>query len=227
MSFMSFCEFLKAFPEGADSPSRLALAAKRLGYQGIIICNEDPRSVFRIEAAEKVKGISVALGAEVTAQNARALRSRVLALRAKYPLIAVHGETEELIRAACEDANVDVLLLGAVWRPLGIAQARAAEQNQIAIGFDLSPLIRLRGSSRSRWMEVTGRSLELARKFGLSMVITAGARSHLDLRSPRDLVALAEVVGFERSEAEEALNLPGRLLALNRRNWIGPGVELL
>lgn len=224
---MSFYEFLKAFPEGSDSPSRLALAAKHLGYEGIIICNEDPRRVFRIEAAEKVKGISVAVGAEVTAQSARALRSRILALRAKYPFIAVRGETEELIRAACEDANVDLILLGQAWRPLGIAQARAAEQNRIAIGFDLSPMIRLRGSSRSRWMEVAGRNLELARKFDLARAITAGARSHLDLRRPRDLLALAEVVGFEPSEAEEALKLPARLMELNCRKWIGPGVELL
>jgi ribonuclease P/MRP protein subunit RPP1 len=224
---MSFYECLKAFPEGSDTPSRLALAAKRLGWQGIIICNEDPRSVFQIKAAEKVNGIGIATGAEVTAQNARALRSRVSALRARYPFIAVRGDTEELIRAVCEDANVDLLLLGKVWRPLGIAQARAAELNQIAIGFDLSPLIRLRGSSRSRWMEVAKRNLELARKFDLGRAITAGARSHLDLRSPRDLVALAEVVGFEPSEAEEALKLPARLLELNKRNWIGPGVELL
>lgn len=224
---MSFYECLKAFPEGADTPSRLALAARRLGYQGIIICNEDPRSIFRIEAAEKVRGIDVAVGAEVTAQSARALRSRVLALRARHPFIAVRGETEELIRAASEDGNVDLLQLSQAWRPLGIAQARAAEQNQVAIGFDLSPLIRLRGSSRSRWMEVTKRNLELARKFDLARTITAGASSHLDLRSPRDLLALAEVVGFEPSEAEEALKLPGRLLELNQRKWVGPGVELL
>lgn len=224
---MSFYECLKAFPEGSDTPSRLALAAKWLGWQGIIICNEDPRSVFQIEAAKKVKGIGVAVGAEVTADNARALRSSVSALRARYPFILVRGENEELIKAACEDANVDLLQLGQVWRPLGIAQARAAEQNQITIGFDLGPLIRLRGSSRSRWMEVARRNLELARKFDLARAITSGARSHLDLRSPRDLVSLAEVVGFEPSEAEEALKLPARLLELNKRNWLGPGVELL
>jgi ribonuclease P/MRP protein subunit RPP1 len=224
---MSVYECLKAFPEGSDSPSRLALTAKRLGWQGIIICNEDPRKIFQNKVAEKVKAIAVAVGAEVTAQNARALHSRISALRAKYPFIAVRGETEELIRAACEDANVDLLWLGQAWRPLGIAQARAAEQNQIAIGFDLSPMIRLRGSSRSRWMEVAKRNIELARKFDLARAITAGARSHLDMRSPRDLVSLAEVVGFEPMEAEEALKLPARLLELNKRNWIGPGVELL
>ena len=65
------------------------------------------------------------------------------------------------------------------------------------------------------------------RKFHLRPVITAGAASHLDLRSPRELMALAGVAGFEPDEAKEALRLPGRLLELNRRRWAGPGVEVL
>ncbi|MDD1736190.1 MAG: ribonuclease P protein component 3, partial [Methanothrix sp.] len=104
---------------------------------------------------------------------------------------------------------------------------KVAKQNQVAIGFDISPLVRWRGSARSRWLETVSRSLELTRKFDLKMAITIGARSHLDLRSPRDLAALAEVAGFEPNEADAALELPGKLAKLNERNWLGPGVELL
>jgi RNase P/RNase MRP subunit p30 len=110
---------------------------------------------------------------------------------------------------------------------LGIATARAARLNQISIGFDLSPLVRLRGNPRARWLEAVRRNLLLVRKFELHPVITASANSHLDLHSPRDLVAMAEVAGFEQDEAKEALRRPGILLALNRRKWVAPGVELL
>jgi ribonuclease P/MRP protein subunit RPP1 len=97
----------------------------------------------------------------------------------------------------------------------------------VAIGFDLSPLMRLRGSSRARWLEAAKRNLKLARKFDLALVITANAGSHLDLRAPRDLLALAEVAGFDPGEAAAALQLPGKLVELNRKKWLGPGVELL
>ncbi|OQB28145.1 MAG: Ribonuclease P protein component 3 [Euryarchaeota archaeon ADurb.Bin190] len=97
----------------------------------------------------------------------------------------------------------------------------------MAIGFDLSPLIHLRGQARSRWMEALRHNLDLVRKFHLRPAITAGAASHLELRSPRELMALAGVAGFEADEAWEALRLPGRLLELNRRRWAGPGVEVL
>jgi ribonuclease P/MRP protein subunit RPP1 len=225
---MSYYECLKALPEGSDSASRLALAARRLGYQGIIVCNAEPEKIFRPYAASRVTGIDVAFGAEVTAANSRVLKSRISSLRSHYPYILVNGCSDEMIRAACENPSVDVLMhMDERRRPLGIAAAKAAEQNQVAVGFDLSPLIRLRGSYRARWLDIQRRNIELVRKFDLSVIITANARSHMDLRSPRDLMALAEVAGFEPSEARAALELPGKLLALNKRSWLGPGVELL
>ncbi len=225
---MSFYECLRAFPEGAASASRMALTAKGLGYQGIIICNSEPGRIFMPQAAEKVKGIEVAIGVEVTASGSKALKSRISALRARYPFIVVRAASEETIRAASEDPNVDLLMYPCeVRRPLSIATARAAKLNQISIGFDLRPLIILRGSSRSRWLEAVRRNLQLVRKFELHPVITANAVSHLDLHTPRDLIAMAEVAGFEPDEAKEALRRPGILLALNRRKWVGPGVELL
>jgi len=225
---MSFYECLKAYPEGSASASRLALTAKRLGYQGLIICNQEPSKVFRPEAAGRIKGISLILGAEAKSASTRALRGRILALRGSYPFLVVQGVTEETIRAACEDPNVDMLLHPCDGqRPLTIASARAAKLNRVAIGFDLSPLMRLRGSSRARWLQACQRNLKLARKFDLALVITASARSHLDLRAPRDLLALAEVAGFDPGEAASALQLPGKLVEQNRKRWLGPGVELL
>jgi len=225
---MSFYECLRAFPEGAASASRMALTAKGLGYQGIIICNSEPGRIFMPQAAEKVKGIEVAIGVEVTASGSKALKSRISALRARYPFIVIRAASEETIRVASEDPNVDLLMYPCeVRRPLAIATARAAKLNQISIGFDLHPLVILRGSSRSRWLEAVRRNLQLVRKFELHPVITANAVSHLDLHTPRDLIAMAEVAGFEPDEAKEALRRPGILLALNRRKWVGPGVELL
>lgn len=225
---MSFYECLSVFPEGAASASRMALTAKALGYQGIIICNCDPGRIFMPQAADKIKGIEVAIGAEVTASSSKALKSRISALRARYPFIVVRAGSEEIIKVASEDPNVDLLMHPCeLRRPLTIATARAAKLNQISIGFDLSGLVHLRGSSRSRWLRAVRRNLQLVRKFELHPVITASARSHMGLHSPRDLVAMAEVAGFEPDEAREALRRPGILLELNCRKWVGPGVELL
>ena len=227
MNYFESC--IHSLPEGSDSPSRLAMAARRLGYGGIIICNHTGYERFlQPNAVREVKGIKVAFGTEVVANNPRSMRSHVAAARARFPFVAVHGGTEEMNKAACEDPEVDVLFHPEESRKvLSIAAARAAQMNQVAIGFDLRPLIRLRGSSRSRWLEVVQRNLILARKFELSMTITTGSRSRLDLRAPRELQALAEIAGFESHETEEALVYPARVLELNSRRWAGPGVEIL
>ena len=98
------------------------------------------------QAAEKIKGIEVAIGAEVTASGSKALKSRISALRARYPFIVVRAGSEETIRVASEDPNVDLLIHPCeVRRPLAIATARAAKLNQISIGFDLRPLVNSAG----------------------------------------------------------------------------------
>ncbi len=228
MSF--FCEGnVHSLPEGSDSPSRLALEARRLGFCCIIICNHTgSEKVFMPGAASSVQGIEVVIGIEVVAENAKVLHSRARSARTRYPFVAVHGGSEEVNRAACEDSSVDLLVHPEEGRKaLGIALVKAARDNDVALGFDLSPMVRLRGTGRSRWMELVRRNLTLARKFEVPAVITSGAASHLDLRTPRDLVALAEVVGFETSEAEEALQYPLRILERNRKAWASPGVEVL
>ena len=225
---MSFFELARCYPEGSSSASRMAYTARQLGWGGIIILSRDPEGIFMPEAAHKVRGIEVAIGAEAQAAGSRALKSRIGSLYSRYPFVVVLGSSEEMVRMASEDPHVDLLLHPCdVRHPLGIAAARAAAQNQVAIGFDLSPLIHLRGHNRARWMEALRHNLELVRKFHIRPVITAGAASHLDLRSPRELMALAGVAGFEPDEAREALRLPGRLLELNSRSWAGPGVEIL
>ncbi len=227
---MNFYECnLHTIPDGSDSPSRMALAAKRLGYSGIIITNHtNTGRAFGFDAARRVGGIEVVMGSEIVATTQRALHAKATSLRERSDFIAVHGGDDKINRAACEDPNVDLLAHAHDGRSgIGVAAAKAARDNQVAIGLDLSPMIRLRGPSRVRWMETVRRDLDLIRKFDLNLMISTGAKSHLDLRSPRDLVALASLLGLERERAFEALALPKSILDLNRRRWTSVGVELL
>ena len=227
---MNFYECnLHALPDGSDSASRLALAAKRLGYSGIVITNHTTTGrPFRSDAAKLVGGIEVAFGVEIVAKDQRALHARTASLRNGSDFIAVHGGDEKINRAACEDPNVDLLAHPHDGRAgIGVAAAKAARDNQVAIALDLGPVIRLRGGSRVRWMEVVRRDLNLIEKFDLDLMISTSARSHLDLRSPRDLVALAALLGLERDRAVEALALPKTILDLNRKRWASAGVEIL
>lgn len=220
---------LHALPDGSDSPSRMALASKRLGYSGIIISNHSTAGeIFGLDAARLVGGIEVVFGAEIVATDQRALHARAASLRDKIDFLAVHGGDDKINRAACEDPNVDMLAHPHGGRTgIGVAAAKAARDNQVAICLDLATMISLRGGSRVRWMEMVRRDLGLMDKFDLGLMISTSPRSHLDLRSPRDLVALAALLGVEREQAIRALALPGSIVDLNRRRWASVGVEVL
>jgi ribonuclease P/MRP protein subunit RPP1 len=220
---------LLALPEGSDSASRLALAALKLGYKGVIFANSNGKDkIFRPEAAYKIKGIEVVWGTKIVAKDPRALRSKISALREKYELLTVHASGDIINKAACEDPKVDMLALTGDGRSgLNIATARAARETQVVIGIDLLPMMRLRGTARQKWLEAFSHNLEMARKFELPIALTMGVGSHLDLHAPREILALAELAGMTPEEAKGALSLPARLVRWNRRRWAGPGVELL
>jgi len=221
---------LHSLPDGSSSASRLALAAKRLGYSGIIITNHTTSGwPLGVEAARLVGGIEVAIGAEIVASGPEVPSTpRPPSLRDRAAFLAVHGGDEKINRAACEDPNVDLLAHPHRGRAgIGVAGAKAARDNQVAIALDLSSMIILRGPARVRWMETVRRDLNLIEKFDLPLMMTTGARSHLDLRSPRDLTALAGLLGLDRERALEALALPESILDLNRRRWTSVGVELV
>lgn len=87
---------------------------------------------------------------------------------------------------------------------------RAAARNDVAIMFDLSPVIT--GTGRFRAMKRLIANAERCRDTGCRTLLTAGATHPYDLRAPREIKALAELSGFTPEQAETALALPETLL---------------
>ena len=112
---MSFFELVRAYPEGSSSASRMALAARSLGYRGLVVVSRDPEKLFMPEAAEKVRGIEISFGAEVSASSARALKSRISSLRSRYPFLVVLGTSEEVIRMAKNSELLQSMQVSAVF----------------------------------------------------------------------------------------------------------------
>jgi ribonuclease P/MRP protein subunit RPP1 len=73
-------------------------------------------------------------------------------------------------------------------------------------------------------------TLDLVRKYEVSLVLSSDAMSCFDLRSPMETLALAEVCGFEEREALEAISIvPEKILSKNKPEpgYIRDGVEVL
>lgn len=213
-----------SLPECADSASRLWLWAKQFGYSGIAVTNH---SDF-FEQLPKQEGIFQ--GVEITASTEGELDSKIATYRPRVDVLAVHGSSEKVNRAALEDLRVDILAHPEQAGNSGINHvlAKLAGQNQVAIEFNLNALIHSRGGIRSRVLSRFNRNYELARKFGAPVVLTSGARSHYDLRAPMDMAALAMLFGMSRQEAIYSLSAePLRILKRKSVKRIFRGVEVV
>jgi ribonuclease P/MRP protein subunit RPP1 len=71
---------------------------------------------------------------------------------------------------------------------------------------------------------------ELVEAYDAPFVVSADPRSHLQLRAPRELYAVGEVVGFDREAIEAGLRAWGDIAVRNRKRrsgtFIEPGVRI-
>ncbi|MCD5409666.1 MAG: ribonuclease P [Methanocellales archaeon] len=215
-----------SLPECVDSPSRLKLVAKRYGYAEIAITNH---SGYWNEVA----GDSIINGIEIVASNPAELRKNIEKYRPRVDILLVHGGDPKINRAAVENACVDILAHPEIGKADGFNHvlAKSAADNDVAIEFNLDALIRLRGGARVRALSDFRRNLKLARKFDVSVVLTSNAKSHYDMRAPREMIALAGLFGMTEEEAIQALSMvPVRIIEQNRKkrqDYIRDGVEVV
>jgi ribonuclease P/MRP protein subunit RPP1 len=190
-----------AFPEGADTPKRLNLAAYRLGFSQIVVTAHSPYW-------SQFPDLSLPLGVEIVATTVRDLRKKIAYFRDISTIVSVHGGDERINRSACKDDRVDVLMHPERGKYSGINQvtAKLAEKNEVALGLSLDYFWKTEELERSRLLAFQRRNVSLCQKFGVQVIITSDAYSHLDLRAPRQLKALAGLLLMTDREAEIALS---------------------
>ena len=140
----------------------------------------------------------------------------------------VHGGP--LNRFAVEQPKVDVLAHPMRDGDVNHVLARAAADNGVHLEFNLGRVLRRDGGARVRAVEGLRKLRELVEQYDAPFVVSAGPRSHLQLRAPRELFALGQVVGFDRETVEAGLTAWGDIAAWNRERrsgtFIEPGVRI-
>ncbi|MBW6518775.1 MAG: ribonuclease P protein component 3 [ANME-2 cluster archaeon] len=221
-----------SLPDCADSPSRLALEANDLGYSGICLTSFNRNNTLHKHDIPHpaLKNFEVYTGIEIQVESVSKLTKEVNRLRGNVDFIIIGGGNEDINRAAVENGKVDILAHPtAQGKPLNHVLAKAAADNGVSVDFNMDALIMQRGGSRIKVLAAMRQNLVLARKHGVPMVITSNARSHYDLRTPREMMALAMFFGMTQDEALHSLSIvPQSIIRRNTdRNRIMEGVEVV
>lgn len=221
-------EAVDAYPDGESTAARFAETAARYGYEGIVVRAREATPDYAT-VRENV-AVDVVDGVEVVADTPDRASGGIGNYRPKTTLLLLRGGTNALNRFAVEQERVDVLT-----RPMADdgdfnhVLARAARENGVRVEFDLGPVLRLDGGHRVQAIRNLRKLRELVEQYDAPYVVSATPRSHLQLRAPRELVAVGETVGFSGEQIREGLAEWGRLAERNRRltseSFIAPGVE--
>ena len=225
-------EAVHARPGGASTVARQALTAADYGYDGIVVRNHvDERATYDAETVAAEYGIDVVTGVEVRADDPAQASGHVGNARSSQTIVAVHGGDTEMNRFAVEQPTVDVLA-----HPMRAdgdfnhVLAAAAAENGVRVEFSLARVLREEGGRRVRTIQALRKLRELVADAGAPYVVSADPFSHLQIRAPRELVAVGETIGFDADAVRDGLAEWGRLAERNRDRrsdaFVEPGVRI-
>ncbi len=225
-------EAVHARPDGESTVSRLALTASEYGYDGIVVRNHgDLPASYDPEGLREQYDIDVVTGVEIRAEDPSRASGYVGSHRETHTLVAVHGGTTALNRFAVEQTAVDVLA-----HPMAgdgdfnHVLAREAARNGVRVEFNLRQVLRDAGGTRVRTLRDLRKLGELVAAYDVPFVVSADPRSHLELRAPRGLRDLGDVIGLDAETVTAGMREWGALAARNRDRrsdrFVQPGVWL-
>jgi ribonuclease P/MRP protein subunit RPP1 len=224
-------EAVHARPDGDSTVARQALTANECGFEGVVVRNhgDDPASYDPDEIRETY-GIDVVTGVEIRAEDPSTASGYVGAHRENNTIVAVHGGTPEINRFAVEQPAVDVLA-----HPMrgdgdfNHVLAKEAVRNGVRVELSLAGVLRDAGGARVEHLQDLRKLREICEEYDVPCVVSADPRSHLQLRAPRELQAVGEIVGLDAEAVEAGLVEWGRLAERNRErlseSFVEPGVR--
>jgi len=189
---------------------------KKLGFSGVGILQDFESTIGGVKEVALVSpaGVDVALGIELKDMK-RVEKSR------KKELVVVTTGDLETSRKAVENPMVDILFC----REMNYIMAKLAKKNNVSVGFNFSQLLHSFGARRSDVLGSYLKQARLVRKYKTPFVLTSGAKSKWDLRSPSDLISFGRVLGLENPEKGLTNNIVKENRKRLKKGWIMPGVE--
>jgi len=214
---------------GENTIEQLTEFAKKLGYSGIAICDNyqglEKLNELKNKISEIKADLEVYVGVNIIAKNVNEMNEIVSKVREKVGLVVVSGGDYSINRAACDDSRIDILMHPELERPdsgLDEPCLGAATQNNIAIGISLREILYNFRKPRAYILNHISRNLMLCKHYRTPFVFCSCAQSIWGIRSPRDIVSIANILGLDIGKAFECLtSTPQAIVEGNKKTLEG------
>ncbi len=200
---------------GDSPPIRLALNAKNLGLKGISFTDlSNHMDWHALERSKKdildeLDDFRILIGTEIKSTSIYELKRQTKKFRKKSDLILIHGGNLNINRWAVREKDVDILAHPELFRQdngLDHGMVRLAKKNNVAIELNFRNLLSTSHTSRARLIEKMRENLRLCLKYNTRVIVTSGAHTTYDLRSPYDFRAFLHVLGAKGDESKRIIS---------------------
>jgi ribonuclease P/MRP protein subunit RPP1 len=190
-------EAVLAHPAGSSTVARLAATAAEYGYAGLVIVNPpDAQPAYDPAAVAEAYEVDVVEGRTLEPSNPAEASGALGHHRPETTVLALRGGGDGLNGHAARQGRLALLASPlADGGTVDDVLVKAAAQPGVRLAVDLGPVLRSSGDERTRSIAGLRKLRELIEDADAPYVVTAGATSHLELRAPREIAAVAAVAG--------------------------------
>lgn len=224
-------EAVRAAAQSQTTVARFAATVSRVGFDGMVVRNrQSDMAAYEPAVLAERYGIDVVPGIEIDTTDKSVASGTIGHRRTEATLLLVRGRTPAINRFAAESPRVDVLsdpMSGE--GDVNHVIVKAAAENDVALEFNLGRVLRRSGGSRVQALGGLRKLREIVEQYDAPFVVSADPKTHLQVRAPRELLAVGEAIGFERKAIREGLERWGEIARRHRRredpDYVAPGVR--
>ena len=198
--------------------------ARELGYHGLgVVCAGRDEHGSQVELASRI---------DLAPRNQQELMDQLNRYRRSYVVVSVTCTSKNVARQAAKDHRVDILRFprgdgSPAW--MDRQQAQLAAGSHCLYEVDAQELMIRDPARLEAALALIRRELGNARGHGVPVVLSSGARSPQEMRDPRSMASLMDLVGVGEEEALGMVSdTPWGLVERNRDKLSGayilPGV---
>lgn len=224
-------EAVRVEAEGRTTTARFAATAADAGFDGVVVANRhDDRADFDVDRLRDEYGIDVVDGVEVVTTDKATASGTIASLRRQTTLLMLRGGTPAMNRYAVETPAVDVLSGPMTGEgDVNHVIVKEAARNDVHIEVTLAPVLRAEGGARVQALRGLRKLRELLEHFEAPFVVSGDPNTHLQVRGPRELVAVGEQIGFDARQVRDGLDRWAEIAATNRERlsseYVGEGIR--
>ena len=208
--------------------------AGTLGYSAVCITTRNAHHLPRNGELYRQQNMQISRRIDLSPSTPTSLLSNLRRFRGMFDVIAVLCRSKSVARQAAKDHSVDILQfpLHLSRNPFDAAEAELASGSNAALEIDAVQLVRAQPITLPHNFTRIRQSIETAKQFDIPIVVSSGATSVYDLRSPRDLASLIQLLGLSEEQALNALSeTPMAIIQRNRckrnKSYVEAGVKIV